>query len=248
MSRNYELLLMGERSNVFLANPAVGPVFPAPGERPIEQPSWQVAEGAFLGLVKPIFLDYMPQPPRMVVFAAIDHGNGCSQAAAAVAVTLAANASRAVCLVEANFRSPALPRMFGVPNEQGLTDALREPGSIQSLVKPTRSEKLWLLPAGPIGSDSPERLTYERMKAVSGELRKEFDFVIVDAPPVSRYAEVIELGKLSDGVVLIIEAGSTHRQAARRAKKKLQSSGIPILGAVLNKRTFPIPQRIYDKL
>jgi protein-tyrosine kinase len=248
MSRNYELLLRGERSNVFLASPAAGTVFPSPGERPIAQPSWPMPGDMFLGLVKQIFLRHLPQPPRMVIFTAIDHGNGCSEVAASVAKTLTANASRGVCLVEANFRSPALPRMLGATNEHGLTDALQEPASLKSFVRPTHSEKLWLLTSGPITADSPQRLTSVCMRALSGELRNEFDFVIVDAPPVSRYAEVIELGKLSDGVVLIIEAGSTHRQAARTAKQKLQSLGIPILGAVLNKRTFPIPQRIYDKL
>ena len=86
------------------------------------------------------------------------------------------------------------------------------------------------------------------MRARAAELRKEFDFVIVDAPPMARYADAIALGKLSDGVVMVIEAESTRREAARVAVGNLRSSGIPVLGAVLNKRTFPIPERIYHKL
>ncbi len=69
----------------------------------------------------------------MVVFAGIDHGNGCSQSATSVAKTLSGNAPGAVCLVEANFRSPALPGILGTTNYHGLTDALLEEGSMRSL-------------------------------------------------------------------------------------------------------------------
>ena len=101
----------------------------------------------------------------MVVFAGIDHGNGCSQIAASVAETLAGNAPGAVCLVEANFRSPALPGMLGTTNYHGLTDALLEEGSIRSFIKPVCNDSLWLLSSGPLAADSPNLLTSERMKA-----------------------------------------------------------------------------------
>ena len=70
----------------------------------------------------------------------------------------------------------------------------------------------------------------------------------MDAPPISRYADAIALGRLSDGVVLVLEAESTRREAARIAVENLRASRIPVLGAVLNKRTFPIPERIYKML
>jgi receptor protein-tyrosine kinase len=75
------------------------------------------------------------------------------------------------------------------------------------------------------------------------ELRKEFDFLIIDAPPLSRYADAIALGRLSDGIVLILEAGSTRRDAALAAVEHVRSSRIQVLGAVLNKETFHVPER-----
>jgi receptor protein-tyrosine kinase len=86
------------------------------------------------------------------------------------------------------------------------------------------------------------------MRARFAELRKEFDFVIVDAPPMTRYADAIALGKLCDGVVVVLEAGSTRRKAARSAVQTLGSSRVQVLGAVLNKRTFPIPESIYNRI
>jgi receptor protein-tyrosine kinase len=134
--------------------------------------------------------------------------------------------------------------MLGTTNYQGLTDALLQPGSIRSFVKPLGSGCLWLLSSGPITADSPKLLAAERTRARFVELRAEFDFVIVDAPPLSRYADAIALGQLSDGIVLVLEAGSTRQDAALTAVQYVRSSRIQILGAVLNKGVDHIPEQI----
>ena len=138
--------------------------------------------------------------------------------------------------------------MLSTTNYHGLTDALQEQDSIRSFVKPLCNERLWLLSSGPLTADSPSLLGSERMRERSAELRKEFNFVIVDAPPVTRYSDAIALGKLSDGVVLVLEAGATRREAARMAVRNLRFSRVQVLGVVLNKRTFPIPRSIYNRL
>jgi succinoglycan biosynthesis transport protein ExoP len=247
VSRNFDLMQEIERDRAFRSRRPFEAAFPVPGEQS-NRDTRNSTDDLTLRLVQQIFLQQTQEPPRMVVFAAIDHGNGCSQIATSVAETLAGNAPGAVCLVEANFRSPALPAILGTTNYSGLTDALLEEGPIRSFIKPVLNESVWLLSSGPIEADSPSLLTSERMKARSVELRREFDFVIVDAPPMTRYADAIALGQLSDGVVLVLEAESTRREAARMAVDNLRASKVQILGAVLNKRTFPIPEKIYSKL
>jgi len=96
--------------------------------------------------------------------------------------------------------------------------------------------------------DAPSLLTSERLKNRFTELRKEFDFVLVDAPPLSRYADAITLGQVTDGFVLVLEANATRREVAQMAADSLRAAQIRILGAVLNKRTFPIPSLLYKKL
>lgn len=202
-----------------------------------------------LGLVQRIFLQSPPNAPRVVVFAAVDPGDGCSQIAASAAECLAAVAPNAsVCLVDANFRSPALPTILGTTNYYGLTNALTEHCGIRYFVKPICNETAWLLSSGPVEAGSSNLLSTERMRERCEELRREFDYVIIDAPPMARYADAIALAKLSDGVVLVIAAESTRRDAARTAVVNLRSERIQVLGAVLNKRTFPIPEMIYNKL
>jgi capsular exopolysaccharide synthesis family protein len=248
MSRNFDLMQEMEKERAFHSSRIIEAAFPIPGENRDRDADRRLTSDLTLGLVQRIFPQQAQEPPRMVVVAGIDHGNGCSRIASSIAETLAGNARGAVCLVEANFRSPGLPAMLGATNYYGLTDALLEQAPIRSFIKPVCNDSLWLLSSGPLASDSPNLLTSERMKALFAELREEFDFVIVDAPPLTRYADAIALGQLSDGVVLVLEAESTRREAALTAVENLRSSKVPILGAVLNKRRFPIPEKIYNIL
>lgn len=208
----------------------------------------QWASDEALRLVQQVFLLQAQEPPRVVVFAGIDHGNGCSQMAASVAETLARNSSKSVCLVEGNFRSPALPSMFRTTNHHGLTDSLLRPGPIQSFAKEIEPDKLWLLSSGTLAADSASLLASAHLGERFKELRAAFDFVIVDAPPLTKYSDAIVLGQQADGLIVVLEANATRREAASVAIANVRSANVPILAAVLNKRTFPIPQKLYNLL
>jgi len=138
--------------------------------------------------------------------------------------------------------------MFGTTNHFGLTDALLQNGPIAPFAKLVDKDNLWLLSSGSLASDSPRLLTSDRLPERIKELRQEFEFVIIDAPPLTRYSDALALGKLADGVVLVLEADSTRRDAAAVVAANLRAANIPILAAVLNKRTFPIPDTIYKRL
>jgi Mrp family chromosome partitioning ATPase len=80
------------------------------------------------------------------------------------------------------------------------------------------------------------------------ELRLEFDYTVLHAPPAGLCSEAALLGHLSDGVVLVLQANSTRRVAAQKVKQMLHASNVRLLGTVLNQRTFPIPEAIYKRL
>jgi succinoglycan biosynthesis transport protein ExoP len=201
-----------------------------------------------LKLVQNIFLLGGQEPPHVVVFAGIDSGNGCSSICAHTAEILASHNLGAVCLIDANLRSPSLPEMFGVSNHHGLTDALRNNNSIRDFVKPVGPDNLWLLSCGALPPESISLLNSEYMKARMTDLRKEFHYVLIDAPPLNTCGDGFLLGRLSDGLVLVLEANSTRREIAAKVTEKLRAAEIGILGAVLNKRTFPIPKPLYNLL
>lgn len=247
MSRHFELMQQMEKEPLFDAGPEARASFLLEDSRTGQASKNRAGEEA-LRLVQQIFHLQAKEPPRVVVFAGIDHGNGCSRICAAVAETLAQHDRGRVCLVEANFRSPALPEMFGVANHFGLTEALMREGSVDKFAKPMGNANLWLLSSGTLAADSPSLLNSHLLRGRIDELRKQFDFVIVDAPPLSRYSDGVVLGQHADGLVLVIGADTTKRESATAVAESLRSANIAILAAVLNKRTFPIPEKIYSLL
>ncbi len=86
------------------------------------------------------------------------------------------------------------------------------------------------------------------MKQRLAELRGEFDYVLVDVPPLNVFEDALAFGQLVDGAVLVVEANATRREAAMQAADRLRKAGIPVLGAVLNNRTFAIPKALYERV
>jgi protein-tyrosine kinase len=213
--------------------------------------NWQdeITREETLRLVQSLFLSRREGSSKAVVFASIDSGNGCSRICGQVAEALAGQKRGSVCLVDANLRSPVLPHLFGVSNHYGLTDSLSNKGSIRDFVKSIgTSNNLWLLSCGSLASNSSGLLNSETMRARVAELRQQFDYVLIDSPPLNSYADGVAIGQLADGVVLVLEANATRREAAVKITENLRAAHIPILGAVLNKRTFPIPKFLYNML
>src|SRR6266850_949678 len=101
---------------------------------------------------------------------------------------LAANISGSVCLVDANFRAPSLPHVFGTTNHYGLADALRTEKPLRGFAK-ALERNLWLVSCGSAVEASTNLLHSEQMKRRFAELRKEFDYVLIDAPPLNTHSE-----------------------------------------------------------
>jgi Mrp family chromosome partitioning ATPase len=208
----------------------------------------EVAREETLKLVQRIFLAPGPEAPHAVLFAGIDEGAGCSQICLLVAESLRSTVSGSICMVEANLRSPSLPGLLGTTNHHGLTDSLLQEGPIRSFAKELGRDGVWLLSCGSLSADSPNFLNSDRLKARFEELRTDFDYLLIDAPSLTRYADAAALGRLTDGLVLVLEANATRKESAITVMESLRAANIPVLGAVLNKRTFPIPESLYRRL
>ncbi len=230
-----------------VAAPVPGPA-PVTSSEPLQfsMESSQLAELA--KLVQRVFLLPGSEYNRSVVFTSSDAGNGCSWICARVGELLASQVTGSVCLVDANLQSPTLHEQFGVPNHYGLADALRQGGSIRGYVSQLSRRNLALVSCGSEPSDSQAMLSSDRMRMRLSELRSEFDYVLIDCPSMSASNEAISLGAAADGVILVLKANATRKDRARSAVRDLQASKIKVLGAVLNQRTFPIPEKLYNKL
>ena len=248
MSRNFELLKRAEREQELLgvSAPVVVPV-PTNGRRRLPNDESAIREEA-LKLVQRVFLLPSAEGRRAVVFCDVDAGKGSSWVSARAAEALAGQVEGSVCLVDANLRSPRLHKHFGVSSDRGLSDALLDTGPIRNFARRLLGANLWLVVCGSGAADSLAVLKPDRLQSRLAELRAEFDYVLIDAPPVRLYTDALLVGQSTDGVVLVVEANSTRREAAHRAKMILEAANVKLLGAVLNNRTFPIPESIYRRL
>ena len=198
-------------------------------------------------LVQRLFSSKNSEPPQIVVFSGVESGSGCSWVCARVAETLAPQVEGSVCLIDANFHSNSTARHFElgslekVPNERTLPPVLDKG-------QPPGAGRLWLAsfrqPAA--GWQTPGSL--DGLRSRLSEMRKDFTVILIDAPPINTYADAALLGSMADGLVMILQANRTRREAAERAKEILDVAGVRVLGAVLNKRTFPIPDFLYRRL
>lgn len=247
MSKNFELLQQERIDTPPAAEPEANFYRPN-GNRRTEQTHLNldaVTREETLRLIQNVFFLQGQESPRVVVFAGIDSKGSSSRICGLSARLLAEQKVGSVCVVDANLHLPSLSRLFGATDNGGLADALHEQGPARQFVRQLQPDNLWLLPAGSAVNGSLGLVNPSAMQTRIHELRQVFNYVIVDAPPVNAYADGIALGKLADGLVLVLEANTTRRETAARAADTLRKSQVRILGAVLDKRTFPIPPALY---
>lgn len=247
MSRNFELLRQaGKEQDLLRTSAEIAASTPRNNGR-LDLESLTREE--VMKLVQQVFLvPSRGEGPRTVLFSGVGHGDGCSWACARAGEALASQGGRSVCLVDANLRSPSLHEYFGVNNLNGLTEATFEDGPLQDFVQKLIPDNLCLVPSGSRASDLHTMLASDRLRSRITELRTKFDHVLIDAPPLGLYADAILLGQLTDGVILVVGANSTRRETARKAKESLEAAQVRLLGAVLNRRTFAIPEALYRKV
>ncbi|SRR5579871_574868 len=255
MSRNFELLQRIGREQALYASapaPEVEPVaeqpvvFSEPFTSSLGMSDSELEE--FTGLVQRLFVMPGNDSPRSVVFAAPERGNGCSWVCARVAEVLASQVSGSVCLVDANLRHPSLHEQFSAENQQGLSDALMKPDPVRGFATNLGRQNLWLVSSGSNPEGAQNMLSTDRMRLRMSELRAEFDYVLFDVAALGEANDAMMLSGSSDGVVMVLKANTSRRESARKAVEELQSTKARVLGAVLNQRTFPIPDSIYKKL
>jgi protein-tyrosine kinase len=262
MSRNFELLQkLGKEQEILRQGTAGGGQQPEPAPAPpatvpltttpAGSSGGALSEGSLeqiSALAQQLFVIPGGDAPRTVIFASTEPGTGCTWVCAHLAEVLAGRVAGSVCLVDGNLREPGLHQHFGVANEGGLSDALLRLDPIRTFARSVASPNLWLISAGPGGESVQALLTADRMRLRLSELRSEFDFVLVDACALSIANDAVALGSMSDGVVMVLKANASRRQVARQAMEDLQAGKAKVLGAVLNQRTYPIPDALYKKL
>jgi capsular exopolysaccharide synthesis family protein len=154
----------------------------------------------------------------------------------------AAERKQRILLIDADLRRPRLHTLFNVANERGLTDVLEHCHSpefvdcspLEALVQPTHIPNLWIVPRGPHHADMASLLHATDVNFLLQRFRREFDLILIDTPPLSLYSDSRALGRLSDGLIMVVRANTNSREDLRSAYQKLMQDQIPVLGTILN--------------
>ena len=163
-------------------------------------------------------------------------GEGKTLTAANLAVTLAYDGLN-VLLVDCDIRRPRVHGLFHLPRAPGLMEMLTShdrPGGPPPAIRQTTIARLSVLPCGALPMNAANLLSSTRMRVLLEELKQQFDIIVLDTPPVLATADAGIVGSLTDGVLLVVRAGATDRNAAQRAYQQLANVGARVVGTVLN--------------
>ena len=160
---------------------------------------------------------------------------GKSSTVSNMGITLA-EANRSVVIVDSDLRKPKLARMFGAHSISGpgLSQYLSSHIEPADIVKPTNVPNLQLITSGPPPANPIELLTSERMDTLVAYLKRSFDFVLFDAPPLLAVSDALAMGPMADAIILVARGGQTPIPALKQAKQKLDAHKLKCLGVILN--------------
>lgn len=232
MSRNFELLQQaGWDEGIFSDAPTPEPKEASP--KPL-RPAWpRFSPPEMARFVRRVFLDSPPPAPRVVVFSGLRRRLGCTELCAVMTRLLAEVSQQRVCAVDGNSGTPSLHVHFDSPNQPGLAEALllgQPPGE---LARQVSSESCWLLSYGQKRLNIQNAISSRGLRSCLDALRSQFEFVLVDSPPLFESSQAIAFGRCSDGAILVADSHSTSASEASSVKHRLERARVPLLGVVM---------------
>lgn len=173
------------------------------------------------------------KPFKTLVVTSSGPQEGKSTTCIFLGVAMAQSGNR-VLLLDTDMRRPRLHKAFGVPNEVGISSLVVGEGSLDTAVKSTEVPNLFVLPCGPVPPNPAELLHTQAFADLLEAAGEKFDRIILDSPPLNAVSDSAVLATQADGVVMVLRAGKTNREAARRALRSLADVQAQMYGAILN--------------
>ena len=209
---------------------------PSAGIITLRDPRSPVAE-AYRALRTNIQFSSLDANLRTLLVTSTGAGEGKSTTLANLAVVMAEGGGR-VLAVDCDLRRASLHTLFGLDNARGLTNLFLTEGAGPLPVQDTAVPTLQVLTSGPLPPNPSQLLGSHAMGRVLDVLREAADVVLFDAPPLLAVTDATLLATRMDGVLLVVDAGATRRDLARRARAQLEKVNARLLGVVLNTVSF----------
>lgn len=172
---------------------------------------------------------------------------GCTYVSTHLSRVLARTVGSPVLYLDGNFHDPTAVKTFGLNDSNGLSDvyANGKPRDLSTLIQRGDTDQLYVLGTGIRRVAPAAFFSSAQFMGITSSLRKVFRFTVIDAPPLMKYPDAIHLAARVDGVVMVVRHKHLKREVIRKGLELLEGANARVLGAVLNRRKFAIPDLLY---
>ena len=186
------------------------------------------------------------QKLRKIAITSRYNGEGVTTVASQLAISLAKLSKDPILYIDANFEKPGSMEVFNIKPQKGLGELLQNEGVAENCIKKSSISSLFVIPATRIDSG---HIDFVNFPSLLSKLEKHFKYIIIDLPSFERSRKsVLEISRIVDGLILVIESERVRWEVAESMKTQLLKAEANILGVILNKRKYYIPKIIYKLL
>ena len=217
---------------------------PAAASAASAHPKSQISE-AYRALRTSILLSRAGQSSKVLLVTSALPQEGKTTTSVNLAIVLAQRDAR-VLLIEGDMRRAGISQVFDFDSDIGLSTVLGGSTAAKAAIRSVPGvPNLSVLPAGPVPTNPSEMLASTHMRDLLTSLEPDFDYMIIDTPPVLSVTDAVLLSKLADSTLLVIRAGVTSKAALRRVYDVLAQVDAHIMGVILNAADLNEPDRYY---
>jgi capsular exopolysaccharide synthesis family protein len=196
-------------------------------------PSLATITEAYATLHTNILLSRAGEPPKTLMFTSSTQGEGKTMTVLNIAVMFSQMGARAL-VIDADLRHSSCHRLLGTPTGVGLTEVLVGQVDVHDVVRAVAKPLLYLLPAGSRPPNPLALLGSKKMQDILNLIREEYDYILIDSPPVMPVADAMLLSAMVDGVVLVVNSQKTPDHIVKESRSRLSYARAKMLGVVLN--------------
>ncbi len=184
---------------------------------------------------------------KTFLFSGPDVDQGTTTVVSNLGVSLAKDFNKRVLVIDAHYHQPGVHKNFGAPLSPGLVEVLLG-ATVLSKACREIMPNLWMVSAGHFVNDPESLLDSQKMADIIEEAKEAFDIVLIDCADLRNYRDAVSIARFTDGIVLVVAEGKTRRPAITAAVNPLKENNFQIIGTILNRRTFALPQFVYDRV
>lgn len=198
---------------------------------------------AYRSLRTSIKFSLIDKPIKTIVVTSSLAGEGKSTVVVNLAYSLSQDGAR-VLVIDCDLRKPSIHENFLLSNEKGLTDVLFGKSDLKGVTKKIE-DSLFLITAGTILPNPPEILGSKEMENLIKELKINFDYIIIDTPPILPVSDILLLASKADATLIVVKARKTKEKIVKESYERLIEAKANVIGTVLNESDKSLDNKYY---